>query len=615
MKKDKHPVIVKEAAVAGIAFKDAIASESIDGEQSIVGWGSRPTIDRDKELIESSAWKLDNYRKNPVLLLCHKYDVPPVGKVLWVKSDQNGLKFKAKFANTERGKECYELYKDGIMNAFSVGFKPRPGGVMDNPTDVKYKGCKRVFTDVELMEISCVPVPANSDALIDHVKSGKIHTKQLQDELEFVLEITEKGVIEKIEVGENYIHVPTDEAGDHKDHKIRTIAISKKEGIEALYCVDCKAITSYMFDKEKWDKEKAVKWVDDHKKDFIGNYFKDTDVAIFGIAKDAGYLDDDGDAVLCKMACPVEGGKFGESNGKFDECKDCELAKPCAKAKLEEKKNDSTDEKESVEDHIKGLFPEADDLIKAIDDLSALAEKGKQVDDLQSTIKSLEAQVAEVVSPSTKTTDSDGMPSLYDLTSAVDRALNYVDGGINKGGKCVVDIFATQYPSGHVVYSVYQEGAPSKYYQINYSYDITTRTASVSGTPEEVLQSWVADRYFIDGKSGDAGLDNKSERLVSVDEMGALSECSSKMRVALEAIDSFIAKKEVVVDTDFIEVIEKEPETIDIDDGDSSDDTFEIDEEMIKKAVTDAVKSNTITIDTKGMAEEIVAKLKGKATL
>ena len=56
--------------------------EANDPEMTVVGWGSKPTIDRDKELIESSAWQLDNYRKNPVLLLCHKYDVPAIGKCL-----------------------------------------------------------------------------------------------------------------------------------------------------------------------------------------------------------------------------------------------------------------------------------------------------------------------------------------------------------------------------------------------------------------------------------------------------------------------------------------------------------------------------------------------------
>lgn len=596
MKKDKHPVIIKEAEVSDISFKDAVASESIDSEQSIVGWGSRPTIDRDKELIESSAWKLDNYRKNPVLLLCHKYDAPPVGKVLWVKADQNGLKFKAKFANTERGKECYALYKDGIMNAFSVGFKPRQGGVIDNPTDVKYKGCRRVFTDVELMEISCVPVPANSDALVEHVKSGKIHTKQLQDELEFVLDIVDKApscpaeggkfgtsfntldecktcelreackasapkteeekseddVIEKVEVSENYVHVPTSKA-DHSDHKIRTISVSKKEGIEAVYCIDCKTITSYMFDKEKWSKDKAVTWVADHKKDFIGNYHSESDTATFGIAKEVEYIDDDGDAVFTK-------------------------------------------EEDSIDDD------------------------KKKIEELESIIKSLEAQIAEEKTPTTS--EHKDIPSLYELASSVDVVLNSDSEQENR--KSVIDVFIETLTeksfSGHVVYSGKDQEDSAKYFKVGYSYDLETSEVSLSEEPAEVSQSWVTEKYFIDIDTKDDDIGQKSGRMISSKNKTLLSDCASKMKAAVEAIETLISSDEkededVEDEKEFIEIIEKEHDTFEIEDDDSSNDTFEIDEDTIKKAVAGAVSANAIQVDTKGIVEEIVAKLKGKATL
>ena len=68
-----------------------------DSEKSVVGWGSKPQPDRDGELIEASAWDLDNYRKNPVLCLSHDLTKPPIGKILWVKADPNGLKFKKIF--------------------------------------------------------------------------------------------------------------------------------------------------------------------------------------------------------------------------------------------------------------------------------------------------------------------------------------------------------------------------------------------------------------------------------------------------------------------------------------------------------------------------------------
>lgn len=179
--------------------KIAEITETNDAEQSIVGWGSKPIPDRDGELIESSAWKLEQYRKNPVLMLSHDYSSPPVGKCLWVKADSNGLKFKAKFANTERGREIYELYKGGYMSGFSVGFSVNTGGSVDHPTEPKYKGIKRVYKDVDLLEISCVAIPACPDALVEQVKSGKIKCKQLKDEMDQIIELVEKAHTGEIE--------------------------------------------------------------------------------------------------------------------------------------------------------------------------------------------------------------------------------------------------------------------------------------------------------------------------------------------------------------------------------------------------------------------------------
>jgi len=64
------------------------------------------------------------------------------------------------------------------------------------------------------------------------------------------------------------IRIPVSgEAGKHTDHKIRTIVISDKEGIKALYCIDDKKIITYIFAKNKdWDMETAKKWVEEHSK-------------------------------------------------------------------------------------------------------------------------------------------------------------------------------------------------------------------------------------------------------------------------------------------------------------------------------------------------------------
>lgn len=65
---------------------------------------------------------------------------------------------------------------------------------------------------------------------------------------------------------ETQIRIPAPgEEGKHKGHKVRTIVLSKEEGISALYCVKCKKIITYIFAKAKgWTMAKAKKWVKEH---------------------------------------------------------------------------------------------------------------------------------------------------------------------------------------------------------------------------------------------------------------------------------------------------------------------------------------------------------------
>lgn len=163
---------------------------SFDAEdQSFIAWASRPVIDRDHEIIASDAWDIDNFKKNPVLLWAHDYTKPPIGTVQWVKVQANGLKFKPRFAKTEMGMEIYSLYEDGILNTFSVGFIPREHE--DDEDNVKegeyFNKPLRTHTNVELLEVSCVPVPACPDALIERYANGEIKTKGLQTAIEHVI--------------------------------------------------------------------------------------------------------------------------------------------------------------------------------------------------------------------------------------------------------------------------------------------------------------------------------------------------------------------------------------------------------------------------------------------
>jgi len=160
-----------------------------DEERSIIAYGSVPVKDRDSELILHNAWDLKAFKDNPVLMLSHDYSRPPVGKVRWIKAEKEGLKFKATFSKTAIGDELYQLYKDDIMKGFSVGFIPKAWE--DKESKDSWRPELRTFTEVELLEISCVSIPCCPKALVEEVKSGtsSIKTKAIS---EAILNLEEK---------------------------------------------------------------------------------------------------------------------------------------------------------------------------------------------------------------------------------------------------------------------------------------------------------------------------------------------------------------------------------------------------------------------------------------
>ncbi len=127
-----------------------------DNKYSIVA--STGNEDRDGEKILPTSFKnLKSYlSKNPVILWAHDYRKPPIAKATAGKITDNGVVLDIEFAETEFAQEVKYLYDKKFLNSFSVGFIPRewerdPDG-------------KMVYTEVELLETSAVPVPANAEA-------------------------------------------------------------------------------------------------------------------------------------------------------------------------------------------------------------------------------------------------------------------------------------------------------------------------------------------------------------------------------------------------------------------------------------------------------------------
>ncbi len=142
--------------------------KSIDEkEMTLTASISTDTVDRMGEVLDPGGIELGNYRKNPVVLWAHDYSQPPIGKAMWVRRDGNSIISKVQFAKTAFAQEIFQLYKDGIMKAFSVGFVPKDGREGDGK-----KGPRYTYTKWELLEYSAVPVPANPDAIALAISKG-----------------------------------------------------------------------------------------------------------------------------------------------------------------------------------------------------------------------------------------------------------------------------------------------------------------------------------------------------------------------------------------------------------------------------------------------------------
>lgn len=126
-------------------------TEHIDGK--MVAIASSETIDRVGDSLKLADWDFRNFKKNPVLLAGHDYRPQYViGVAKNIRIEKNKVIFEPVFHKiTNLAKEIGQMFEEGILKAWSVGFIP---------------GDKN-----ELLEVSAVAVPANAEALMMDVKS------------------------------------------------------------------------------------------------------------------------------------------------------------------------------------------------------------------------------------------------------------------------------------------------------------------------------------------------------------------------------------------------------------------------------------------------------------
>ena len=137
-----------------------------DGSASIRGMASTSDFDRAGDSISPDAWNksggLNNFKKNPIILFNHNYD-RPIGRATGLDVTDKGLELEAKISKSAPDGVC-DLVKDGVLGAFSVGFRVKDADYIEETDGLMIK-------DAELFEVSVVSVPCNQAATFSLAKS------------------------------------------------------------------------------------------------------------------------------------------------------------------------------------------------------------------------------------------------------------------------------------------------------------------------------------------------------------------------------------------------------------------------------------------------------------
>ena len=209
-------------------FKQIVAKIQDLGDGELEAIIATDDLDRHGEILDIEGVDVEKYLKNPVVLWAHRYDQTPVAKAISLVKEAGKLVARMKFAIDidEFARKVYEFYKEGYLNAFSIGFIP-----------LEENGNK--YMKSEMLEFSAVPVPANANALA-LAKSKGLDTNIL-NLYTFHMDIKE---ILKKEVGD----LTVKEIAFLKEHSGELSESEKKAFESVLVEKDVVAEVSKMFD-------------------------------------------------------------------------------------------------------------------------------------------------------------------------------------------------------------------------------------------------------------------------------------------------------------------------------------------------------------------------------
>lgn len=164
------PVYVQRAVVRSVRREGRPTGANPDRKVVVVDFVVSTEIEDLHETIIRSNWSLKRYTANPVLLWMHgrMNDFPAIGNVEMLKRAGTTHEGTAVFDDTTQlDRDVADKYEKGVLKGFSIGFYPNT--VCFERIDGEDV---LVLDDIELLEISCVNVPSNPEALARSGETG-----------------------------------------------------------------------------------------------------------------------------------------------------------------------------------------------------------------------------------------------------------------------------------------------------------------------------------------------------------------------------------------------------------------------------------------------------------
>ena len=164
--------------------KITTGGDLLPGDRADVSWITTEAVDRAGDVVSSRGMDDSQFLLNPLVTLNHDYALPPVGRSVWRKRIDNGIKARTHYPPRPDGwpimqgwppDHVFALIQAGLLAGKSIGFLPLQTHVPDEK-EVRRRGwpdhVRLVIDRWLLLEYACVSLPANPQTLVESVSKS-----------------------------------------------------------------------------------------------------------------------------------------------------------------------------------------------------------------------------------------------------------------------------------------------------------------------------------------------------------------------------------------------------------------------------------------------------------